>query len=378
MGLREAYNEKGEKRFTRMMIEGINDGTIKTNGISLKHLWESMGCPVLRPDPVIGENFADQVELTEAVGSSMFPQITGALINKTIQDAYLLESGMGEQLVTTIPSSQKDDTIVGIIDDAQMEHVEELMEYEEGGLGEKYHKIRNRKFGRILSISEETVKFDQTQQILNRARMIGQNARAKKEEIIFDAILEKTTSGLYAAWRPGGTSTALYSSTSTDPYSDSTLDNSIVDTLADETDIDAALAQFETFKDEHDQSPIIVNPTHILTGYKYASVAQKIFGSTGSVVLTASNSIPNTMRGVLQPVVSAWVAATKGNAYWLVGDFKKQFYYTEVFPVQVLQRKPGGEDEYKRDALYSWKTRFMGGCGAVTNRYVVMSTGNGS
>ena len=63
------------------------------------------------------------------------------------------------------------------------------------------------------------------------------------------------------------------------------------------------------------------------------------------------------------------------SAYWYLGDPKKQFVYTEVFPLQVFQAKKGNDQEFERDVLFRFKSRFMGGCGAVTNRYVMGSTG---
>ena len=65
-----------------------------------------------------------------------------------------------------------------------------LMPYQEGSVTEKYHKIKSRKWGRIVSIGEEMVKFDQTNQVMSRARRVGELAKAKQEEIIIEAIVE--------------------------------------------------------------------------------------------------------------------------------------------------------------------------------------------
>ncbi|MBE3088375.1 MAG: hypothetical protein IMZ71_04605, partial [Chloroflexi bacterium] len=237
MRLKELYESQGEVKFTRNLINLIVEDKVKPSEISLKALWEAMGRPRLTRDSgqVFKRTITKDTELTEAVDSTMFPKITGALINKVVMDAYGLEYGVADQLVTTIPSAVKDETLVGFTAQGALQEVGEGLSYEETGFGEKYHKVWNRKFGRIIALTEEAVKFDQTGQMIARAKLVGEKMRAKKEQIIFEAICEKASTGVLASWRPGGTSTALYSATSTDPYSATTLDNLIADVLSDET-----------------------------------------------------------------------------------------------------------------------------------------------
>ena len=371
--MKDRYKRDGELKFMNSIIGLINEGHINEHNFSLKGLWEAMGQPNLKKETALGMIMTEK-EFTESMDSSAFPKITGALINKTIQGAYELAYGVGMNLVTVLPSSQKDDTIVGLSAADVLTEVIEGMEYEEGAYAEKYHKIRNRKFGKIIYLTEEMVKFDQTGQFINRARGIGENAKSKQEEIIMDAVLENATTGPYAAWRPAGTSTTLYSNTSTDPYSGSTLDNYIADSLADETDIDSAITQFATFTDEEGQY-LNVMPKQLLVAMALGGTAKKVVRSTAAPKLTGSSGIINPYQDAFEIYVSNFVDNKKGAKYWLLGDFKKQFVYTEVFPLQTFQAKPGNTKEWERDIVFGFKTRFMGGCGAITNRYVVMSTG---
>lgn len=373
--LKDRYTRDGELRFTNQMIELINEGKINGDNFSLKGLWEAMNRPALGHKNLIGKQLTE-AELKEEMDSTAFPKITGALINKEIQKAYELFPAVGDMLVTALPSSLKEETIVGFTSADTLQEVFEGGDYQEGAYGEKYHLIRNRKFGRILALTEEMIKFDQTGQMVMRARDIGQNARAKKEEIILDAVLETASTGAYASWRPAGTATTLYSNTSNDPYTSGTLDTLITDTLADETDIDAALAEFASMTDESG-NPIWINPDILLTGLSYASIAEKIVGSQGSNINQKSSAVINPFAGKFKAVATSYVDSKKGAAYWLLGDFKRQFVYTEVFPVETFQAKPGNKDEFDRDILYKFKTRLMGGCGAITNRYVIQSTGGG-
>jgi hypothetical protein len=368
--MKNLYSVGGEKRFAKVMINKINEGKITAENFSLKALYEAMGEPNLKKSNLIEERvITDDVDFSEALHSSAFPKITGALINKVVQGAYELAGGVADQLVTVIPSSVKDETIVGFGDDNVLQEVPEGFEYQEGSITEKYHKIYNTKKGRIISLTEEMVKFDQTGQMILRAKRVGEAAKSDRERTIFNAVLELTSTGIKAAWRPAGVATSLYSGTSNDPYTPGTLDNLGSEGLSDETDLDTAMVLFSKFTDEQGL-PMVVNPNALLTGLSLKSVSNQICYSGQAVKLTTPQGTKNIYSGTMAlqtPFIDQLLSVTA----WFYGDFKKQFVYTEVFPLQVLQAKPGNDQEFERDIIFRFKARYMGGCGAVTNRYVV-------
>jgi len=366
--MRRLYESGGELKFANTMIELINEGEVNGDNFSLKALWQAMGEPTLRENrsidgPIIETN------ISEALDTSAFPKITGALINKVIQQAYTLEQGVGDQLVTVIPSSVKDETIVGFGEDMVMEEVQENVGYNEGSLTEKYHKIKNTKKGKIISLSEEAVKFDQTGQMVMRAKRIGASAKSDREKTIMNAVLGVTNSGELAAWRPAGTAATLYSAASTDPYTTATQNNLASTALADDTDLDDAMALFAAFTDEQGL-PMVINPTHLLTGLALRAIGYKICFSGQSSLVQSPAGTASIYTGT-NAISSAFVDQLKSSTAWFYGDFKKQFVYTEVWPLQVFQAKPGNDQEFERDVLFRFKARYYGGCGAVSNRYVV-------
>jgi hypothetical protein len=372
--MRVVCEREGELKFANSMIRLINEGAITKDNFSLGGLHKALGEPRLGYSESEAGRMLAEADLHENMDSSAFPKITGALINKTIQEAYDLTPGVGDQLVRTLQASQKDDTIVGFTGIDELVEVVEGDEYQQAEFGEKYHKIATRKFGKIISLTEEMIRFDQTGQMIMRAQSIGEAAKYQKEYIIMYAICEKATTGQYASWRPGGTSTALYSDTSTDPYGPSALDNVITSKLVDETDIGDALAEFASMVDEKSRY-LAIKPTHLLTGLSYEMVARKLAYSTSSIIATENSGVINPMKGQFEPVASPFVDAFLGAPYWLYGDFKKQFVYVEVFPVQTFQAPPGNPQEFNRDVKYQYKTRLQGGCGAISNRFVIRSTG---
>jgi len=309
-----------------------------------------------------------EVDFSEALDSSAFPKITGALVNKMVQSGYDLEYGVGDQLVTVIPSLVKDETLVGFGDDNEMKEVEEGVDYEEGSVTEKYHKIKNVKFGRVISLTKESVMFDQTGQIIARAKRLGEAAKSSKEKTIMNAVIELTSTGLRAAWRPAGSAATLYSNTSTDPYTTATLDNLSGTTLADETSLTAAQALFAQFTDEQGL-PITVNPRILFTAVSLDPIARQICFSGQSIKLTTPAGVMQPFQGTV-PLSSVFIDQLKSATAWFYGDFKKQFVFTEVWPLQTYQLKTD-ERKFKADVIFSFKAGYYGGCGAVSNRYVV-------
>jgi len=367
--MKALYESGGEKKFAIAMINNINEGKIKTDSISLKALWEAMGEPPLKQDSLVGTRKVGEVDFSEAMASSAFPKITGALINKKVQEGYDLEYGIGDQLVMVVPSSVKDETMVGFGDDMVMKEVVEGVDYEEGSITEKYHKIKNTKKGRIISLTEEMVRFDQTGQMLLRAQRLGEAAKSDREKTIMNAVLELTSTGLLAAWRPGGTATTLYSSTSTDPYTTATLNNLGSEGLADETDLDKAMALFAQFTDEQGL-PMRVTPKILLTAMSLKGVANKIVNSGQAVILTGPAGVANIYTG-MQALDTTFIDQQLAATAWFIGDFKKQFVYTEVWPLSTFQQGRDSEQAFNADVVARYKVSYYGGCGAVSNRYVV-------
>jgi len=372
--MRSVFESKGNKVFARTLINQIRKNEIDLDHFDLVALWEAMGRPsaVAGSRAIGGVAYGEGAELFEAVESTSFPQITGELINAVVMEAYEKEYGIAEQLVRVLPSKQRDETLVGFTEDFELKEIPEGMPYQEGAIGEKYHKIYNTKFGRIIKVTDEMGKFDQTGQALERARRIGEQAKAKKERVIFDAVLELISTGNRAAWRPAGTATTLYGNSSADPYTTATYDNLQTDTLSDETDLDAAMKLFSQATDEQGD-PIVVNPTVLLTGVSLMATAAAITKSGQFIEKNRPSGTYNVFGGMLQPLSTPYIDQLVGTGYWWIGDFRKQFVYTEVFPLQTFQAKPGSDAEFTNDISAAYKVRFMGGCGAVTNRYVVKS-----
>jgi hypothetical protein len=305
-------------------------------------------------------------ELHEAVDSSEFPVIMGDLISKKMIAGYDMIAKVGDSLVTKMPSKKKIDRIPGLERENALQRVGEGMPYPETArIEEKYVDVEGYKRGEILDITEETVLFDQTNQILKEASRIGEDAAMEREEHIVNTIQDIAS---YKAWYPSGTQVDLYQNATTAPH---TYDNLITNALADHTDIDAALQLFAGFRNRNGK-PIAINPTTLLVPAALLITAKTVLGS--GVRIGDYNDVPNPVQGMFQIVSTAFLDM-QSTIIWYLGQFKKQFIWKEVMPFQVLRRKKDSEDGWRRDIIASFKARYYGECAALDYVYVVKSTG---
>src|SRR5690606_34367920 len=84
--------------------------------------------------------------------------------------------------------------------------------YEESSFTEKCVTTDEAKRGRILSINEELIAFDQTGEINRRARQLGFYLRQERERTIVRAVTDADAADGRYVYRPNGTGTSLYKS----------------------------------------------------------------------------------------------------------------------------------------------------------------------
>jgi len=289
--LRDLYKSLGEKAFVGKIVE-LMEG---------EH-------PRLKPD-----DFSLR-ELYEAVDTTAFPTITGKLISRKVIEAYQATPTIGEKLVHTVPSSRKKEEVVGFTALEQVKEVHEGMPYEESSLGEKGVEIRNKKFGRILSITEEAVMEDQTGQILQMAAALGEKAKLFKEKMILDAVRD-VNSDAY-----GGQ--ALYSSGHGNFHS--------VAFGTDGSGLEESKRLLSEMTDVNGD-PILVTGRILMVPQELEKEAWDLIGPP----LTESTY----HKQIISELLTSPFMTTAEEYFY--GDFPRQFRYQEVWPIQVLQAKEG-------------------------------------
>lgn len=400
--LAEAARQMGPEnylRFQALMLGMRPDGTvptdskgnavlpeeIKINGethqrmlpehFSFRALWEGLVGPV---EETLSMARSDQgyieTPLREAVSTGAFATATGQLIATSVIDGYQSIGGIADRLVSPMQSSMRGERIVGFTHLQAPKEVAEGMPYEDSHFGDKYVGSRETKRGRLLGITEESIVFDQTGQILGRARSLGEVARQERERRIVRAVIDADSAEVVYA--PSGSGTQLYAS------GNSNLATGI-GALSDWTDIQEVLTYHalnitddrET-DDNMGPQPIMWSPNIVLTAQEIAGTAARLVNATqfgGGSSDTISGNPLNQLTPGLAALSSPFIdGATDGDQWddasdWFLGDFRRQFKEKIVWPLQTVRIRG---DEI-RDLIAGFKVRSYSDVIAVDHRYVI-------
>lgn len=329
-------------------------------------------------------------ESNPGVNSSLFQVITGELIGRKVIEGYQDESGfIGDQLVTVIPSSVRNSRMAGFRALAGPTEVPEGHPYEESTFEEKFVTSLESKQGRILSINEELIAFDQTGEINRRAMALGFFLRQERERTIVRAVTDAdATSGKYV-YRPSGTGQTLYAANGSNrnfigSSNTTSTDFAAAIPLVDWTDVEEALSYRATeVRDDRidgEQRPIVVPARQILVPEALRGTARSIVNSTEVNVTSAEGEtrMANPVHNMLQVLSSPFIDEQGGTARsdWYIGDFKRQFVWTEIWPVQTFLQRSESSAAFDRDVVLRVKARYYGGLSAVDTVFVTKVSGS--
>jgi hypothetical protein len=398
--LRQLRESLGPRGFHEQVKSLLDTGELSPSEFSIRQLWEACVGPTHLTLPTFAARQRtfitdiDQLEHlhTEAdLGTNLFQTVTGSLISRRVIDAYNQADGMiGDELVSVERSSVKNERIAGFTALQGPKEVLEGMPYEEASFGDKYVTTMEAKKGRLLSITEEAVHFDQTGELLRRAAMIGEATRLEREKTIVRGVIDAdyvaSTSGVY---RPSGTLEQLYptngSNTNYVGVGNTTAGapfNAAV-VLEDWTDIDFILRYHATqVKDDRHGpeagEPIIWMPKIILVPKNKQLTALRIVNATNVMTRTDSDTqrteFKNPFGGVYTVLSSPFIDAVSADD-WYLGDFRRQFIWKEIWPVQVFRQSNESDAGFERDVVARFKVRYYGGINAVDEKHVVKVDG---
>lgn len=375
---------------SHVTVNGARMARKRPEAFSFRALWEGMVGPcedTMNMDVGRGGYVEQPLRTSEslresAIASTAFASAVGQLVALKVIEGYEAPGFVGDELVTTMPSKMRGERLVGFTSLQGPKPVGEGDSYQESTFGEKYVTTTETKRGRLLSITEEAVYFDQTGQILQRAGMLGRMAREERERRIIRGVADVDSAS--RVYRPSGTAAQLYSSGNTNLLSTAT-------PLVDWTDIQEAFAWHAVnVKDDRETDdymggqPITWMPTHILTARELAGVTARIFNATLALTSGADGvsapmaPIMNVLgAGQIKPVASPYLDAAQGAdqwddaSDWLIGDFPRQFAYKEIWPLQTFRAPAQNDEQFERDVVARFKVREYGDLNAIDHRLVL-------
>jgi hypothetical protein len=197
--LKQLRQSMGPRRFYECLQNLLESKELKPDDFSIRQLWEACVGPTAQTLPTLAARqrvYVSEIDqlgdnLSEAdLGINLFQTVTGAVIARRVMDAYDQTAGIGDQLVTIERSSVRNERIPGFTALQGPKEVKEGSPYEESSFGDKYVSTVESKKGRLLSITEEAVHFDQTNELLRRAARLGEATRMEREKTIVRGVAD--------------------------------------------------------------------------------------------------------------------------------------------------------------------------------------------
>lgn len=399
--LRTLVESHGAAGFYHKVVELLNEKQLTPDDFSYYELADACGVlPNLRSirhaAPAchqslssLGSPLSTLTESNPGAGTNLFQVVTGELIGRKVIEGYEDDAGfIGDKLVTVMPSRLRNSRVAGFRALAGPTEVHEGHPYEESGFEEKYVTTLESKQGRILSINEELIAFDQTGEINRRAMALGYYLRQERERTIVRAVTDADSSSGKYVYRPSGAGQALYQADGSNRNyvgagnTTSPAFNAAIP-LEDWTDLEEALHYRATqVKDDRldgSQRPIVAPVRQLLVAEKLRGTARSIVHSTEVHVSTADGEtrFANPVHNMVEVLSSPFIDEQGGAALddWYLGDFRRQFLWTEIWPVQTFLQRAESEAAFERDVVLRVKARYYGGISAVDTVFVTKVNG---
>ena len=392
--LYKMWQQKGPKWVMHHIQESFSKGELTMHDFSLRDLAENLipdGHEFVRLIDPRRRSGQVVLEAVDAVDTSAFSHITGQLVFSTIQQAMKLDTLIGDELVSLMPSNFQDQEIVPGISNASDEFADEITEgddYPLVGLSEEYVTIpRAEKHGGILPITREAVIADRTGVLVDRAKTIGTGLAIRREKAILNVFI-----GAVNPYSRNGVARITYHDTAMG------FDNIINDALADHTDIQAAETAFRRMRDPNTEEPLGHSPDTIVVVPALLWLGRHIIHSSelraGDITAGAGyqrvglNPIPFTLKILTNEWLRDLLLAADGvagldtdgakvDAFWFIGKPTECFVWKEIWPLTVEEAPQNNEAQFSRDIWLRFKVSYKGCAGVREPRLMIRSSGTG-
>ncbi|ODA30009.1 phage major capsid protein [Planctopirus hydrillae] len=384
----------GPEGFYHKVCTLLNEKQLSVDDFSYYELAEACGVlPELRSTRPLATDLPIPALLRESnpgVNSSLFQVVTAELIGRKVLEGYEDDSGfIGDRLVTVLPSRGRSQKLAGFRALSGPTEVSEGHPYEESTFSEKFITTEEAKRGRILSINEELIAFDQTGEINRRALALGFYLRQERERTIVRAVTDADAGQQRFVYRPSGQGQVLYKADGSHqnvigPDNITSIDFAESLPLTNWDDIDKVLNYRATqIKDDRIDGaprPILVPARQILVPEKLRGTARSLVHASEIIVTTEDREtrLANPIRDQFEVLSSPFIDEQGGSALsaWYLGDFKRQFVWTEIWPVQTFLQRETSEAAFDRDVVLRVKARYFGGVSAVDTVFVTKVDGS--
>lgn len=375
----QPWFQRAQKEFAKNMLEKLRapatDSThVSPHAVSLKEVFYAM-------HPWIDDN-SDIAQVTEAISHSDFPIITSNLVSPQAIEGYEYALADAMSLVRDMGDAKQADEIVpGVTAGLEMSAVRELEVFPDDTRGEKSVRILTRKIGKIVPISWELIRFDNTGIILDRCRDVGDNMGVTFHRWIIqkitDVAVDITGEAASTSFRyesGGSWSGAAVYQNDHSAIDGQTNDNLLASNPFSHNGLHAAITALRTQKDERG--------TEITTRGRVLLVPEALSGKAQNVLLSptdwdTANRAANTLLARLGTRPTIFVSQMldgQSATTWYWGDPNRQYGWKWTRRPEVLSMGTNSDRALDQDIVQRIRISAGGGCGALDYRHMVKST----
>lgn len=368
--------------------DALLEGHIKPDEISLKNLFietvrdehgDKSYSIIESWNPMNGGHGGfNLLEAGDAISTADFANITGQIVYTALLDPMPGEDFPFTALIPTQQTPFDGEKIAGVTSlGDEGEVVAENENYPTVGVAEDWIQTPiTVKRGLIVPVTKEAVFFDRTNQVLTRAREVGQAMRIGREKRAIDCIIDENRTQHRLNWR--GTSYATYQASS--PWDNVTASAALVDW----TDIDAANQTLNGITDPHTGEPVVVEADTLICTKQLEETANRIRNATEITVTTpgyatsgnpTETRLPNPMGASFEVVSTRLLAARAAtDTTWLYGNPRAAFQYMENWAMTVVEAPANNSDEFHRDIVFQAKASERGEYTTLNPRFMTECT----
>jgi hypothetical protein len=300
--------------------------------------------------------------LREATAESAFPQVLRAGVQTVLFDAYASVGVVYPDLVRVVNSNKYEELYAPLYGVELPKEVKAQQSFEDSRLLGADLRVKNLKFGRILSVERELVDDDLTGQIQQRAGMMGQRLRYVEEQTVMTALQTGTYNTTIGNVNTGG--------------------GQLSQPL-----LEAATIALHNMKDPLGNL-MLVQPDTLLVSPADEFNAAKLLGSAlqpsvpGAAGQTANTATSggtgwtmtvNPLQGLFALKVSRFLPSTGGlNAtygYVFLLQARTSLVFQDRDPVSVVPEAANSGESFVRD-VYRWRVRRRFNAALLDSRFV--------
>lgn len=369
--MRESRQKEGRiDRFYEEMVAIFEDPSVDLQDFRLRPLFEALvddGYELVQNyyNPNSGGGYR-MLEAGNNVNTTLFANIQGQYLYNAIMRAYEMPELIGDKLVTIQNSIEVSEKIPGVTEVGdEVEVVAEGQPYPTANISESWIQTPETiKRGLMINITKESIFFDKTGLILQRAGNIGKYVGINREKRILDVVLG--TVDVYQ--RNGGAVEATYAS-----------DNiTATNALVDWTSVDTADTKFMGIVDPDTGEPIVTTANAMIVPPALRNTAKRIQNATMTGQTTSSRETrvsSNSLNQSFEAYTNQYVKQrTSSDSTWFYGNPKAAFVYMQNWPLKVEQEGANSEKAFEADIVARYKASERGAAGVMERRYMLKAT----